>query len=67
MFHIECKIVHAGTKKSSRYISNKFTLNSNMLALLLLTRKITQRQEKGNKYLNVFKFASFLSVNLVQQ
>jgi hypothetical protein len=67
MLRIERKIVHFGTKKSSRYISNKFTLNSKMLVLLLLMRKITQRQEKGKKYLNLFKFASFLSVNVVQQ
>jgi hypothetical protein len=35
MFRIERKIVNDGAEKSSRYISNKFTLNLKILALLL--------------------------------
>jgi hypothetical protein len=41
-------------KKSSRYITNKFTLNQKVLALLSLMRKIMQLQKNGKKYLFVF-------------
>jgi hypothetical protein len=41
-------------KKSSRYISNKFTLNQQIWTLLSLMRKITQLQKNGKNYFYVF-------------
>jgi hypothetical protein len=45
-------------KKSSRCIYNKFTLNWQILALLLLMRKITQLQKNGKTKFMYFHYCS---------